>query len=162
MFTCPRRIENAISGVINKDKWSIEHICSYCGGISSGRFLWAVEAGHKIVPTDKNYKAYVNLPNLQYGETIEIGSSSGPVFRKNAKGELVKSLYAPEDITDEEMINNFYKRPFFGKASQFNTFKFYFHHLSLEEQGKFVKLFEDSKFNFAYPGKFYVKPFFMG
>jgi hypothetical protein len=64
-------------------------------------FLEAVEAGQKITPTDKSYKAYVA-----------------------------------------------------------DTKKFYFQHLNEEQMTKFIELYNQKKFNFEYPGHFYVTPYF--
>lgn len=38
--------------------------------------------------------------------------------------------------------------------------KFYFQHLSVEEQARFVTLLNERKVNVGYPGHFYVLPFF--
>lgn len=35
--------------------------CSYCGSISPAEFFTLVESGASIGPTDKNYKAYVDV-----------------------------------------------------------------------------------------------------
>ena len=39
--------------------------------------------------------------------------------------------------------------------------KFYFQHLSEDEQRKFIGILNDGKIKFQYPGHFYVKPFFI-
>ena len=39
--------------------------------------------------------------------------------------------------------------------------KFYFLHLSEPQMIEFVQLYNDKKFPLAYPGHFYVMPFFM-
>lgn len=41
-----------------------------------------------------------------------------------------------------------------------HTRKFYFQHLSEEEQVKFIDLCNEQKINLAYPGYFYVLPYF--
>jgi len=82
------------------DNWRADNTCSYCGSISPAELFKRIEAGEEIVPTDKNYKAY-------------IGSRS----------------------------------------------KFYFQHLSKEDQIKFLQLYNDRKMKIA-GGGFYVLPFF--
>ncbi len=39
--------------------------------------------------------------------------------------------------------------------------KFYFQHLTTEQKKEFVQLYNDHKVKLAYPGYFYVRPFFM-
>lgn len=39
--------------------------------------------------------------------------------------------------------------------------KFYFQHLSQEQQIKFIDLLNAKKLNLDYPGHFYAKPFFI-
>jgi hypothetical protein len=39
--------------------------------------------------------------------------------------------------------------------------KFYFQHLNVSEQQRFVDLLNAGKFNLGYPGRFYVRPFFI-
>ena len=40
--------------------------------------------------------------------------------------------------------------------------KFYFQHLTPDDQQKFVDLYNDGKMKIGYPGHFYVRPFFCG
>lgn len=73
---CPRRSE--LGGEPGIDTW-IDHgafvsrvlgrllgevkqhdrTCSYCGGLHPDDFIRRVQEGEEVVPTDKNYKAYV-------------------------------------------------------------------------------------------------------
>jgi hypothetical protein len=69
MMPCPRRAEAARQFTDPAtDAWKAHHrshdnlVCSYCGSLHPDEFMAAVRAGHEIVPTDKNYKAYVDLP----------------------------------------------------------------------------------------------------
>jgi hypothetical protein len=39
--------------------------------------------------------------------------------------------------------------------------KFYFQHLSVEQRKRFVELLNEAKLSIAYPGRFYVLPFFI-
>lgn len=39
--------------------------------------------------------------------------------------------------------------------------KFYFQHLSVDQRKRFVDLYNDKTLKLAFPGHFYVRPFFM-
>lgn len=65
-FFCPRAIENGggpdspFHAPMNGEAtWRDDATCSYCGSMKPEAFFRAVEAGSTVVPTDKNYKAYV-------------------------------------------------------------------------------------------------------
>lgn len=67
VMTCGRRYDTYM-GVIpanpgygqqQEDWWEPNGTCSYCGSISPGEFWRRVTAGYEVIPTDKNYKAYV-------------------------------------------------------------------------------------------------------
>jgi hypothetical protein len=75
MMTCGRRYDTYM-GVIpanpgygeqHKDWWEPDGSCSYCGSISPGEFWRRVTAGYEVIPTDKNYKAYVR-DGSEHGE----------------------------------------------------------------------------------------------
>src|SRR6185312_3564938 len=62
---CPRREESFGSNRLfpGGDYWherDHHRVCSYCGSMHPDDFLAAVGAGHKIGPTDKGYKVYVD------------------------------------------------------------------------------------------------------
>lgn len=66
--TCPRRMQE----VEPIDRWSKrngELACSFCGSMHPDRFMELVEAGFQVVPTDKNYKAYLTDPA---GKTLSV------------------------------------------------------------------------------------------
>lgn len=156
-FLCPRRAETVMTMVSRdgRDWWDQRDghkACSYCGSLSPEEFFAAVKAGHAVVPTDKNYKAYVDLPNPQVGQTIEIGSESGPAFRDGKQTR--------DDLTDEEKRTGKYRRVIMGKASATISAKFYFQHLSDQERDRFIELLNAKKMKLAMPGHFYVTPFF--
>lgn len=66
-MVCPRRSEvPAIPGFPPTDYWK-ENECSFCGSLKPELFLQYVEFGDGIVvPTDKNYKAYLEFNNKRY------------------------------------------------------------------------------------------------
>jgi hypothetical protein len=103
--TCPRRV-NELGPWEHKeglDTWREDGTCSFCGSLHPDKFIQAVKDGAGVVPTDKNYKAYVN-----------------PGHRK-----------------------------------------VYFQHMDADQKQELVRLINDKKVNFAYPGYFYVLPFFV-
>ncbi|MCB1422788.1 MAG: hypothetical protein KDJ69_10045 [Nitratireductor sp.] len=68
---CPRGIESGggpdspFKAPFNGEmEWLDDGTCSYCGSISEGAFFNAIEAGAKITPTDKSYKAYIDMPGV--------------------------------------------------------------------------------------------------
>ena len=101
--------------------------CSYCGSLSPAELFAAIEAGHELGPTDKNYKVYVGLPNPKAGQVVEIGSESGPAFDRDGKPNKL-------DLTPAEKLLGRYRRPMHGTAGVTVTAKFYFQHLSPAEQ----------------------------
>jgi hypothetical protein len=60
-FTCGRRFDMLAYryGEIGMDRWRPDKTCSYCGSMSNTEFLPLVRKGVKVVPTDKNYKVYL-------------------------------------------------------------------------------------------------------
>lgn len=111
MHRCPRRDEGWLpppAASAPQDTWRPREAglaCSYCGSLHPDAFMAAVESGAELVPTDKNYKAYVRLP--ERGET-----------------------------------------------------KFYYQHLSAEQQQRLIELANARKIVFDFPGYWYVLPFF--
>jgi hypothetical protein len=104
LFMCERRREVfRADNLVAEDFWyPNSQTCSYCGSLRPDEFFAAIEAGKKITPTDKSYKAYID-----------------------------------------------------------NHQKFYFQHLSSDEQQKLIDLINAGKVQFEYPGRFYVLPYFM-
>lgn len=63
---CPRAVENGggpdspFKPPMNGEmRWRDDQTCSYCGSMSPSRFFELAESGAEVIPTDKNYKAYV-------------------------------------------------------------------------------------------------------
>lgn len=68
-FTCPRRGED-LGRILetNQDSFDTGHElvsqargCTYCGSMPPNDFMDAIAKGAEISPTDKSYKAYVQL-----------------------------------------------------------------------------------------------------
>ncbi len=66
---CPRRDESHFGDTKRKLPDVFVPTCTYCGSISPKRFFELVEEGAEIIPTDKNYKAYVRHESFEHGET---------------------------------------------------------------------------------------------
>ena len=154
-FECPRRREvpRHMRVTPPPDHWRPDCTCSWCGSLSPAKFFEAIEAGHQIGPTDKNYKAYVDLPNPDAGKIVEIGSDNGPAF--DMDGQPTR-----DDLTDEEKAAGRYRRPIRGEAGPHLHEKFYFQHLTQADRDRFIELHNAGKMNIAYPGHFYVMPYF--
>jgi hypothetical protein len=158
-FVCPRRSEDEAIVRVSPEglNWWDERdghkACSYCGSLSPAEFFAAVEAGAEVSPTDKNYKAYVALPNPLAGQTVEYGGESGPAFDRDGKATR-------PDLTIEEKAIGRFSRPLMGVAGPTVTAKFYFQHLSEDEKKRFIELLNAKKMKLAFPGHFYRLPFF--
>lgn len=136
---CPRRAESPFKSFPEneRDHWGGDGKCSYCGSISPATLFERIEKGTvRLSPTDKNYKLYV------YNE----GGAKFPMWHTRT---------CPDVMTCDRATCTHWT-----KDEQDMT-KFYFQHLSREEQEKFVALFNEKKLKFTEPGGFYVMPFFM-
>lgn len=58
-FTCPRRRETPLYNEVDEDSFDMRQHCDFCGGLNPEVFLRRVQDGELVVPTDKNYKAYL-------------------------------------------------------------------------------------------------------
>lgn len=114
-FTCPlRAVGLASDRREGLDDWveprgpynSGTLACSYCGSMRPEEFLDAVKRQVELVPTDKNYKAYLTGENR-------------------------------------------------------SEFEFFFAHFDVNQARELAALDAAKQINFAFPGRFYVKPFFM-
>ena len=141
----------------NADFWYIRHglrVCSYCGSLHPDDFMSAVKCGNRLTPTDKNYKAYIQIKNPVAGNECVISTSSGPVM----------NLYTKEfnipDPTADEIAANRYERKTMGVEPEFTRVKFYYSHLTEEQMIDFIDYYSNNKMNVS--NDFYVLPFFMG
>lgn len=84
-FMCPRRAEfNASAASPGPDHWRTnpsdppgllgagQRACSYCGSAHPDDLFAAIESGVEIVPTDKDYKAYVGKAHKFYFQHLSI------------------------------------------------------------------------------------------
>ena len=156
LVDCPRKAEGAVfRHNDHRDYWDTDdgnRTCSYCGSMHPNDFFVAIASGAEIGPTDKSYKVYVDVPHPQAGQTIQIGSQTGPAFDRDGKPNL-------PDLTEAEIAAGRYDRPTMGVAATTQA-KFYFQHLDEAGKIKFIDLVNAKKITFGYPGHLYVTPFF--
>lgn len=137
--------------------------CSYCGSITEEAFFAAVEAGYAITPTDKNYKAYVEIPDPDVGKKRVVSSSNGE--RKAPWIKLTGDNIDTLGLSDADVA--YYRNRLdkdwilLGEHEPTKRAKFYFQHLSSEGKDKFLALLNAGKFNLEAPGRFYVLPYFI-
>lgn len=130
---CGRRAEwGAASNFPTPDEWRDDKTCSYCGSLDPAEFFRVIAEGGELGPTDKNYKVYVTGSGLRqsYRDCPDDADCEGP----DDCGHWVT-----RDVDQS---------------------KFYFQHLSADEQTKFVTLLNENKVKIGVPGYFYVLPFF--
>jgi len=141
-FQCPRRAESPLQPS-GEDDWGKDDSCSYCGSLNPITLMERLEIGDvELGPTDKSYKVYV----------------------KNRGGALFKQSYKNcPDINDcwKECNNGAIECSHWVTRDVVET-KFYFQHLSPEQQKRFIELLNARKIKLGMPGHFYVLPFFMG
>jgi len=164
-FRCPRRDESWMgrSKAGNLDSWGKfdgRSSCSYCGSISPDELFGAIEAGAEIGPTDKNYKVYVSLPHPEAGKPCVLSSANfeqrgeGWVqITAENRGTLPLDEWQRKNWDDGHWVQ-VAPRPPLADA------KFYFQHLGVEGQQRFIDLLNAKKMKLGYPGHFYRLPFF--
>jgi hypothetical protein len=159
MMTCPRQRDEAVlpSQREHRAHWRDDSTCSYCGSLSEGALFEAIERGDEIHPTDKNYKIYIVIPNPDAGKMRVVSAAN---YQCEGDGwvqvteEVLPSL--PAEARDD-----------LGKWVQIapteatKHAKFYFQHLTEFGRGYFLRLYNEGKLKLAYPGYFYVLPFFV-
>lgn len=157
---CPRRGEVFMAGHrVAEDYWHRDGTCSYCGSLSPEKFFEAIEAGYEIGPTDKSYKVYVDLPNPIAGQ---VGCFSSTTHETPGYFLLTEEK-AKEIVWDREGAAAYYIGRYvkLSPHAQVSHKKFYFQHLNVEQQQRFIDLLNEKKINIGYPGRFYAKPFFI-
>lgn len=162
-FRCARRGESPMRHMNGNDWWGNRDghkACSYCGSLSPDEFFSAIEAGAEIGPTDKSYKVYVDLPHPEVGKPCVLSSAN---FEQKGEGwvqitpenraELPLDSYQRANFKDGHWVQ-------VTKRGPAANAKFYFQHLSVEEQERFIALVNAKKIKFGVPGYLYTMPFF--
>ena len=78
--------------------------CSYCGSLHPEEVLLRIQEGNELIPTDKNYKAYIYLPSGQKKAYFQH-------FEERHKNQFIKLLNA--GIVKIAFPDHFYVLPFF-------------------------------------------------
>jgi hypothetical protein len=118
------------------DHWLPDDSCSYCGSLNEAILMARLDAGDvELIPSDKSYKTYVR-------------NVGGAGFRQSYRD-------CPRDSEDHgpDACSHWVTR-------ETSETKFYFQHLSREQKIHFVELLNAKRIHLAYPGHFYVLPFF--
>ncbi|MGO7779469.1 hypothetical protein ACC717_04975 [Rhizobium ruizarguesonis] len=162
-FLCPRRAEGVPAFAADtKDSWRERDgylCCSYCGSLNNDQFFQAIEVGAELGPTDKSYKVYVDLPDPRAGEMKITGStnaeaSPGANWTRAAEADIAE-YYEGRPVPPDHRMTWVLRTP----RNKVHG-KFYFQHLSDEEQTRFIELLNAKKINVGAPGYFYRLPFF--
>jgi hypothetical protein len=164
-MVCPRRSESgAMFRLPKNDEWRIEpgggRTCSYCGSIHPDEFFAAVAAGARIGPTDKDYKAYVDLPDARAGEPCVLSSAN---FKQEAAGwtEVTAENIGTLPLDDYQRTNYLGHWVKVEPRPALRHAKFYFQHLSEADQQRFIDHLNAKTMNIGMPGYFYSRPFFI-
>ncbi|WP_293857266.1 hypothetical protein [uncultured Alsobacter sp.] len=136
--------------------WRDNGTCSYCGSMTPERFFECVEAGNELVPTDKNYKVYVRHPNPLAGQMT---------IRSSANFQVASDwIEATPEVCEQYGWKPYGDGPHWVNPSPegpTETSKFYFYHLDEAGMHRFIELLNGKRMKLAYPGHFYVPPFFV-
>lgn len=136
--TCPRRMQDF--GPWDRqeglDNWREDARCSFCGSLNPDVLMQRLEAGDvELGPTDKSYKVYVR------------NSGGAPFLQTYRDCPRGSAPHMAEECTH-------------WVTREVSETKFYFQHLSADQQRRFIELLNARKVKFGYPGHFYVLPFF--
>jgi len=166
-FTCPRRTDN----LTDRDRWEKGHSllsqadelsCTYCGSLHPDRFMELVAAEWPVTPTDKGHKAYIGKP-----VTDKEKEAKRRQWRRDWRAAAFTACredpsYKPSPEEVEAMLDKLWEDH--GKlqimAPAAMDFKFYFQHLSTEQQHEFVDRYNSGEMAVGYPGFFYTTPYF--
>jgi hypothetical protein len=69
--TCPRRLRELGPWTRDPDQdtWIArdgQRCCSFCGSLEPAAFLAGIARGDEVIPTDKNYKAYIGSAHRKF------------------------------------------------------------------------------------------------
>lgn len=167
--TCPRRMHEvgpwpheehldtwtAGPGLIGQDTVGLS--CSFCGSLNPDQFIDLVRGGWEVGPTDKNYKAYLR----QALTTEEESRQKADWIEHNAVAKAVRELGERDGKTSEQIASDLDEQwARMPHSSRGPEAKFYFQHLSVEQQDEFISLHNARHMSIGYPGYLYVMPFF--
>lgn len=130
-FRCPRAEESPMFIFDGSAIWMKDNRCSYCGSLHPD----------------------ILMERLEHQDAIVAPTDKNYKIYVKAKmdAEPFSQTYSQRTTDNErEWITR--------NVSQT---KFYFQHLSKDQMVRFIELLNEGKLNLDYPGRFYVKPFFI-
>lgn len=135
--------------------------CSFCGSLHPDRFMDLIRQHWVVVPTDKNYKAYLGRP-LTAGEKAQ--RKRQWMEAEHGIAKAIRDLGAREGKTPEQITADLeHEWPASEgplMASHGQEAKFYYQHLSEAQRRDFISLYNAGEMTVGYPGHFYRLPFF--
>ena len=165
--TCPRRTGELgpWSRNTGEDKWRTDRdgtrTCSFCGSLHPEDFFKAIKEGCELGPTDKNYKVYVDLVEPHPDELRVVSVINWDPDPERIKREGWKKPDKALLERDGWSYGDGVKWMQLSRRGPRKFGKFYFQHLTPEQQQEFVKLLNDKQLKIGYPGFFYRLPYFV-
>lgn len=160
MQPCPRQHYEATmaSQKRHHSHWEENGTCSYCGSISPEMLFKAIEDGCELGPTDKDYKVYVDLIEPEPDKLKIVSAVNFDIDEERRK----KEGWVPADKARmrAEGWGGEYQWMRLVRQGPIRHAKFYFQHLTKEEQHRFIDLLNTKKVKIGAPGHFYRLPFF--
>lgn len=140
---CPRRAENPHTTVTEFENKPDDGTCDYCGSLMPDEFMRRLEDGDiALGATTKNYKVYVL-------------NNGGEKFRMSYR---IDEPSKPGEIMKDPMDQSHWK----WETKETDRTKFYFQHLSVDQQNRFIELMNAGSLTFEMGMGFSPLPFFVG
>lgn len=163
MLPCPRRAE-AFHHITSPetDHWRKDHTCSYCGSLNPVVLLEHMAAGTcNLGPTDKNYKAYVDLPHTQPNKLRVVSQVNYDIGERTPFGD--RSKWRKANVLNRIVWKLSPSTQWFMLEPNGPTrhAKFYFQHFDDAQQQQFIDLLNAKACEIDYPGHFYRLPYFI-
>lgn len=142
-------------GVVGQDAVGLS--CSFCGSLQPDRFMELVREGWEVGPTDKSYKAYLRQPLTPEEEAQQ----KADWIQRDAVAQAVRELGERDGKAAEQIAADLDEQwAKFPHSSGGPEAKFYYQHLSVEQQDEFIALHNERRMKISYPGHLYVLPYF--
>jgi hypothetical protein len=167
--SCPRRAEAPyrLPGDDGVDRWedrgglggqvSAGPSCTYCGSLEPDRFMELAEQGWWVDPTDKAYKAYVAEPLTDEQVAEQRAEWMAGPFVARVRDAVCEDH---ADNVNAAVEKEWQQMPAARGHGQVVA-KFYYQHLSVAQQLRFIELVNTRTMKIGLPGYFYARPFFI-
>jgi len=168
--TCPRRMLELGGWARTEglDTWDLRSsmadrepvglVCSFCGSLNPDRFIELARAGWLVGPTDKNYKVYLAKPLTDEEQAERRASWLASFTPLEVRAVADGAGKTPEEYRAE--LEAVYEQQVAPTVQGSTEAKFYLQHLSVEQQGEFIRLYNEGGMKVGYPGHLYVLPYF--